>query len=114
MAAAALCRKIGASCLNGGVSLWFPPLANFSVMMVRGPRVSCAAELVATQPRSGGERQAEPVIINIKTSVLPPGMRGGWLAQNKDPPMKIAQVAALMESVPPRFYGGTERIASYL
>ena len=28
--------------------------------------------------------------------------------------MKIAQVAALMESVPPRFYGGTERIASYL
>jgi glycosyltransferase involved in cell wall biosynthesis len=28
--------------------------------------------------------------------------------------MKIAQVAPLMESVPPRFYGGTERIVSYL
>jgi glycosyltransferase involved in cell wall biosynthesis len=28
--------------------------------------------------------------------------------------MKIAQVAPLIESVPPRFYGGTERIASYL
>lgn len=28
--------------------------------------------------------------------------------------MKIAQVAPLTESVPPRFYGGTERIASYL
>ena len=28
--------------------------------------------------------------------------------------MEIAQVAPLMESVPPRFYGGTERIASYL
>ena len=28
--------------------------------------------------------------------------------------MKIAQVAPLMESVPPRLYGGTERIASYL
>jgi glycosyltransferase involved in cell wall biosynthesis len=28
--------------------------------------------------------------------------------------MKIAQVAPLMESVPPRFYGGTERVASYL
>ena len=28
--------------------------------------------------------------------------------------MKIAQIAPLMESVPPRFYGGTERIASYL
>src|SRR5262249_18267359 len=29
-------------------------------------------------------------------------------------PMKIAQVAPLYESVPPRFYGGTERVVSYL
>ena len=28
--------------------------------------------------------------------------------------MKVAQVAPLMESVPPRLYGGTERIVSYL
>ena len=28
--------------------------------------------------------------------------------------MKIAQVAPLMESVPPRYYGGIERIASYV
>ncbi len=28
--------------------------------------------------------------------------------------MKIAQVSPLIESVPPRFYGGTERIVSYL
>jgi trehalose 6-phosphate synthase len=28
--------------------------------------------------------------------------------------MKIAQIAPLVESVPPRFYGGTERIVSYL
>ena len=28
--------------------------------------------------------------------------------------MHIAQVAPLMESVPPRLYGGTERIVSYL
>ena len=28
--------------------------------------------------------------------------------------MKIAQVALLIESVPPRLYGGTERIVSYL
>ena len=28
--------------------------------------------------------------------------------------MKIGQVASLMESVPPRLYGGTERIVSYL
>ena len=28
--------------------------------------------------------------------------------------MKIAQVAPLMESVPPKTYGGTERVVSYL
>jgi glycosyltransferase involved in cell wall biosynthesis len=28
--------------------------------------------------------------------------------------MKIAQIAPLIESIPPRFYGGTERIVSYL
>jgi glycosyltransferase involved in cell wall biosynthesis len=28
--------------------------------------------------------------------------------------MRIAQIAPLIESVPPRFYGGTERIASYV
>ncbi|MBV8337038.1 MAG: glycosyltransferase, partial [Alphaproteobacteria bacterium] len=28
--------------------------------------------------------------------------------------MKIAQIAPLYESCPPRFYGGTERIVSYL
>jgi hypothetical protein len=28
--------------------------------------------------------------------------------------MKIAQVAPLMESVPPRLFGGTERVVSYL
>jgi hypothetical protein len=28
--------------------------------------------------------------------------------------MKIAQIAPLMESVPPRLYGGTERIVSHL
>ncbi|HML30299.1 MAG TPA: glycosyltransferase, partial [Hyphomicrobium sp.] len=28
--------------------------------------------------------------------------------------MKIAQVAPLIESVPPKLYGGTERVASYL
>src|SRR5213595_1189272 len=28
--------------------------------------------------------------------------------------MKIAQIAPLMESVPPRLYGGSERVASYV
>lgn len=30
------------------------------------------------------------------------------------PPMKIAQIAPLAESVPPKLYGGTERVVSYL
>ena len=36
--------------------------------------------------------------------------------QNTDKPlpMKIAQIAPLFESVPPRFYGGTERVVSWL
>jgi glycosyltransferase involved in cell wall biosynthesis len=34
--------------------------------------------------------------------------------QNTEVIMKIAQVAPLIESVPPRLYGGTERIVSYL
>lgn len=28
--------------------------------------------------------------------------------------MRIAQVAPLFESVPPKYYGGTERVVSYL
>lgn len=28
--------------------------------------------------------------------------------------MKIAQVSPLFESVPPKFYGGTERVVAYL
>ena len=28
--------------------------------------------------------------------------------------MKIAQIAPLAESVPPRLYGGTERVVAYL
>jgi glycosyltransferase involved in cell wall biosynthesis len=34
--------------------------------------------------------------------------------KNPEKKMRIAQVAPLFESVPPRFYGGTERIVSYL
>jgi len=41
--------------------------------------------------------------------VLPP--RNGI---SKNDRMKIAQVAPLYESVPPRFYGGTERVVSWL
>lgn len=35
-------------------------------------------------------------------------------SQMSSRPLKIAQIAPLIESVPPRLYGGTERIVSYL
>ena len=31
-----------------------------------------------------------------------------------DRPLRIAQIAPLYESVPPKLYGGTERIVAYL
>src|SRR4026208_544289 len=31
-----------------------------------------------------------------------------------EPSMKIAQISPLVESVPPRLYGGSERVVSYL
>src|SRR6202045_2010435 len=36
-----------------------------------------------------------------------------WFAQREDP-VKIAQVSPLYESVPPKMYGGTERVVSFL
>jgi len=36
------------------------------------------------------------------------------MATNGHGRLRIAQVAPLHESVPPRLYGGTERIVSYL
>jgi glycosyltransferase involved in cell wall biosynthesis len=39
---------------------------------------------------------------------------GGDMRQKGDGVMRIAQVAPLYESVPPRGYGGTERVVSYL
>jgi glycosyltransferase involved in cell wall biosynthesis len=42
-------------------------------------------------------------------------MRGGAPEENEvDGMMRIAQVAPLYESVPPQYYGGTERVVSYL
>ncbi|MGB8128018.1 MAG: hypothetical protein WCF50_30640, partial [Pseudolabrys sp.] len=41
-----------------------------------------------------------------------PGERGALFGSIKVV-MKIAQIAPLIESVPPRLYGGTERIVSY-
>src|SRR5213080_815030 len=41
-------------------------------------------------------------------------LRGSSYLTQEDRPMRIAQVAPLNESVPPRLYGGTERVVSYL
>ena len=41
-------------------------------------------------------------------------LRGEWVLAGDESSMKIAQIAPLTESVPPRLYGGTERIVSYL
>jgi glycosyltransferase involved in cell wall biosynthesis len=45
---------------------------------------------------------------------LPGGPRGDDSSWQERTPVKIAQVAPLAESVPPKLYGGTERIVSYL
>jgi hypothetical protein len=37
-----------------------------------------------------------------------------WLSLGEKATMRIAQVAPLYESVPPKYYGGTERVVSYL
>src|SRR4051812_15517828 len=42
------------------------------------------------------------------------GARPARIFDREAPAMKIAQIAPLSESVPPRHYGGTERIVSYL
>src|SRR5512145_2832125 len=42
------------------------------------------------------------------------GIPGTRIAPVFRPNMRIAQVAPLAESVPPRRYGGTERVVSYL
>src|SRR6201984_3677422 len=51
------------------------------------------------------------VISNFKFRDSPDSSKQA-LSNNK--PMKIAQIAPLYESVPPKYYGGTERVVSYL
>ncbi|CAN2532276.1 D-inositol-3-phosphate+glycosyltransferase [Methylocapsa aurea] len=46
-------------------------------------------------------------------NTMPPQRRDP-IEWTRSPPLKIAQIAPLIESVPPRLYGGTERIVSYL
>ena len=45
--------------------------------------------------------------VNVTIRVSPGAIRN----YSGDKNMKIAQIAPLMESVPPRLYGGTERVS---
>jgi glycosyltransferase involved in cell wall biosynthesis len=65
------------------------------------PSATTFSNLVSTR-LIAGRREPAPL-----SHVLDPGAGKGL-------PMKIAQIAPLMESVPPRLYGGTERIVFYL
>ena len=63
----------------------------------------------------GRQRRRKLVITIIQTPLSPRAYviaTAGLPGREKD--MKIAQIAPLMESVPPRLYGGTERIVSHL
>ncbi len=48
------------------------------------------------------------------TSLVAESIVDGIARRRRTTPLRIAQVAPLFESVPPRLYGGTERIVSYL
>jgi glycosyltransferase involved in cell wall biosynthesis len=46
---------------------------------------------------------------------LNPEFRGGGIHRCREAsPMRVAQIAPLYESVPPRYYGGTERVVAHL
>jgi glycosyltransferase involved in cell wall biosynthesis len=71
---------------------------------------------VKARPRSLAGDGVNPPVAEDSAGIaelLP--LHVGLAAQpREDMPMKIAQIAPLAESVPPRLYGGTERIVSYL
>jgi glycosyltransferase involved in cell wall biosynthesis len=79
-----------------------------------GPRASSSPEdgpaaagdaKGAAAPATGGGEHAP-----VEESTRPSGRRSSLQGR----PLKIAQIAPLIERVPPRLYGGTERIVSYL
>jgi glycosyltransferase involved in cell wall biosynthesis len=51
---------------------------------------------------------------NWQRSGRPDGASSYFVFCQEDDPMRIAQIAPLAEAVPPRFYGGTERVVSTL
>src|ERR1700694_5213695 len=71
----------------------------------------CAKQLIpVTRAAARYHPSLDKIFLRAGTnwSALPLLVEGGAA------PVKIAQIAPLMESVPPRLYGGTERVVSYL
>jgi len=82
------------------------------------PSRSCASPEIASAIAAG-----PPAARRAATAATGPGgahalkddsRAGGLRSFIHGRPLKIAQIAPLIERVPPRLYGGTERIASYL
>jgi glycosyltransferase involved in cell wall biosynthesis len=64
------------------------------------------------QSKAGGSAQATHACLARIKSTIRMRVETGWPGRRAI--MRIAQVAPLYESVPPKFYGGTERVVSYL
>src|SRR5919204_6268327 len=96
-------------------------------LSLSGPR-----NTIARKPSHFGSNRKSPSRGSPSVSLASMGSIGGVTAKvagrgilksrSLEPPraiglerlMKIAQVAPLYESVPPKYYGGTERVVSYL
>src|SRR6185312_7807444 len=58
-----------------------------------------------------------PTLLNQVTAKLEPRRAGAVMNMGKvstTVPVRIAQIAPLYEAVPPKLYGGTERVVAYL
>jgi glycosyltransferase involved in cell wall biosynthesis len=84
-----------------------PALHSASLPPASGSAVAGADAAVAQRAATAGASGAHTL---MEESAWPGGLRAGI----HDRPLRIAQIAPLIERVPPRLYGGTERIVSYL
>ena len=79
----------------------FPWMAPVPTQTVRGVNVAAPAGFAPWCCRKKAQcNNCDPLIVSLAGEVFTP--------------MRVAQIAPLTESVPPRLYGGTERIVSFL
>src|SRR5262245_19085930 len=76
------------------------------------PKAETTGRFISTRLRRCEARQSPEMTDHKANATIQanPAAIGKHFRKN----MKIAQIAPLMESVPPRLYGGTERVVSYL